>query len=348
MAQIEVKNLSKNFRVFDRREGVRGAFIDLFNRKYRTVEAVKEVSFSIEPGERVGYLGPNGAGKSTTLKMLTGILVPSGGTVEVGGLDPHIDREKSLRRIGAIFGQRSQLWWDLAAIESFRLLASIYGLSQDQLRDRMEEFEPVLKLSDFLRIPVRKLSLGQKMRCELAASMLHSPGVVFLDEPTIGLDLVAKENIRSFLLEENKNRGTTLILTTHDLSDIEELCERVIVIDHGKLLYDGSLEALKEQVGGGGSLVFKGLSASQKETEETGDEASNKLQILEEICQDLPLSWAEDQDAFRATFIRGKVKRAELIRRVLNRFEVLDISFEEASIEDVIRKIYDDGIGRSW
>jgi len=330
---IQAELLTKEFRVFKRREGVRGAVADLFSRRYETLRAVDGVSFRIDPGERVGYIGPNGAGKSTTIKMLTGILVPTSGKVALGGLDPHRDRDRCLHQLGAVFGQRSQLWWDLAPIESFRLLARIYGVDKDAFRRRLDELEAALGIAAFLRTPVRKLSLGEKMRCELAASLLHSPDVVFLDEPTIGLDLVAKEGIRRFLLEENRRRSTTLILTTHDLSDIEELCERVMIIDRGRLLYDGALAGLKKLVGGEGSLVFHLM-------EQRAPERDSVLSRLTELTGGRPVAWSAENGAFRATFDPAAVPRAEVIRRVLERFEVAEIAFAEVKIEDVIRTIY--------
>ncbi len=347
MPIIEASSLTKEFRIFRRREGVAGAFRDLFQRRYETLRAVDRVSFQIDPGERVGYIGPNGAGKSTTIKMLTGILVPTSGKVSVGGLDPHRDRERCVRRIGAVFGQRSQLWWDLAPIESLRLLGSVYRLRREEVEERLQEFEGPLEIGEHLRTPVRKLSLGQKMRFELAAALLHRPRIVFLDEPTIGLDLVAKEGIRRFLLEENRERGTTMILTTHDLSDIEELCERVIIIDRGKLVYDGALEELKAQMGGSGSLVFhllnplhlpQGAGGALDPEREKGEPT---LAALRALTPDQPVQWAaEGTGEFRATFASKAVSRAELIRRVLDQYEVADIAIVDEKIEDVIRRIY--------
>ncbi|MBI4604946.1 MAG: ATP-binding cassette domain-containing protein [Planctomycetes bacterium] len=329
MTMIEAAELTKEFRVFQRREGLRGALQDIFSRRYETLRAVDRVSFRIERGERVGYIGPNGAGKSTTIKMLTGILVPTSGRVQVAGLDPHHDREACLRRIGAVFGQRSQLWWDLAPVESFRLLASVYGVERAAREARLAELEGALAIGPYLRTPVRKLSLGEKMRCELAAALLHSPEVVFLDEPTIGLDLVAKEGIRRFLLEENRRRGTTFILTTHDLSDIEELCERVIIIDRGRLVFDGRLEDLKRLVGGESSLVFR-----------LAEPGEGPLALLAELTRGLPVAWSSEDGAFRATFDPRSVPRAEVIHRVLERLQASDIAFAEPKIEDVVRAVY--------
>jgi len=227
---INVTNLVKEFKTYDRRGGLSGALLDLVHREYKTLRAVDDVSFQIGAGEMVGYIGANGAGKSTTLKILCGILFPTSGEVTVDGRVPWKDREAHVQRIGAVFGQRSQLWWDLAAGESLRLIGKIYGVSETDVDARMKEFNAVLELDPFLKMPVRKLSLGQKMRCELAAALIHAPPILFLDEPTIGLDVVAKQSIREFLRKINRERGVTMILTTHDLREIEELCQRVLII----------------------------------------------------------------------------------------------------------------------
>ncbi|MFG0316484.1 MAG: ATP-binding cassette domain-containing protein, partial [Planctomycetota bacterium JB042] len=250
MPLIDVEGLVKEFSVFDRREGVLGAVGDLFHRRRRPLRAVDGVSFAIDQGEIVGYIGPNGAGKSTTIKMLTGILVPTSGRLVVDGLVPHRDRRTFTRRIGVVFGQRTQLWWDIAVVESFRLLAKIYGVPRDALEAQLDRLDAILGLRPLLRTPVRKLSLGQRMRCDLAASLLHDPPLLFLDEPTIGLDVVAKDSVRTFLRELNQELSTTILLTTHDLRDIEELCRRVIVIDHGRILFDGPLTEMKARHAG--------------------------------------------------------------------------------------------------
>ncbi len=256
MPLISVKNLVKEYKTYDRREGLAGAFLDLFHREYKTLRAVDDISFDIERGEMVGYIGANGAGKSTTIKMLCGVLYPTSGHIVVDGRVPVQDREAHVRNIGAVFGQRSQLWWDLAAGESLRLLGRIYGVERGEFLKRMAEFEDVLKLKDFLKTPARKLSLGQKMRCELAASLIHNPKIVFLDEPTIGLDVAVKHSIREFVKRINKERGVTVILTTHDLRDIEELCSRVFIIDKGRQVFDGTLDQLREKATDFAQLTF--------------------------------------------------------------------------------------------
>src|SRR5271157_6264238 len=245
---IEVHELTKEFRTFRRREGVLGALQNLIVREYLTIHAVDHISFSIEPGEMVGYIGANGAGKSTTIKILTGILSPSGGRVVSSGFVPYRERRHYTKHIGVVFGQRTQLWWDIAVVESFKLLKEIYEVPDADYRRRLDLFGEILGIGEYLHTPVRKLSLGERMRCDLAAALLHSPPLLFLDEPTIGLDVVAKDHIRAFLKEINRAERTTVLLTTHDLSDIEELCKRILIIDKGKILFDGQLAEMKKRL----------------------------------------------------------------------------------------------------
>ena len=242
---ITVSGISKSFKVAKRTSGVGSAVKALFKREYTEVAALNGISFSIEPGEIVGYIGPNGAGKSTTIKVMSGILVPDRGTCSIMGYTPWLDRVEYVRNIGVVFGQRTQLWWDVPVIDSFDLLKDIYGVTQAEYRANLELLAETLDLGDLLGTPVRQLSLGQRMRCEIAASLLHGPGILFLDEPTIGLDAVSKIAVRRFISEINKEKGVTVILTTHDMSDIEALARRILLIGKGKLLYDGDLEEMR-------------------------------------------------------------------------------------------------------
>jgi ABC-2 type transport system ATP-binding protein len=257
MDAIIVNQLRKEFKVQKNRTGLAGAFRDLFKREYNQVVAVNDISFTIPKGEICGYIGENGAGKSTTIKMLTGILVPTSGELMVSGYVPYQDRERFVRDIGVVFGQRSQLWWDIGVIESFQLLRKVYRVEEAVFKVRLDELVERLQIGDILSRPVRKLSLGQRMRCELVASLLHNPSIVFLDEPTIGLDIVVKMEIREFLKEMNRKYGTTILLTTHDLQDIEALCSRVIMLDDGNVIYDGGLEELKANWGKGREVVLQ-------------------------------------------------------------------------------------------
>ena len=253
---ITVSGLTKVYRNFDRREGIGGAVLDLFNRRYRDIRAVDSIDFTINRGEMVGYIGANGAGKSTTIKMLTGILTPTDGRIDVNGLTPQRDRYTHARQIGVVFGQRTQLWWDLAVVEAFNLLQKIYRIPMEDYRERLDRFVEVLDIGGQLHQPVRKLSLGQRMKCDLCASLLHNPPLLFLDEPTIGLDVAVKERIRRFIRFTNQEEQTTIILTTHDLTDIEELCPRIIIIDEGRVIYDGPTEEIKERFGRRRRVIF--------------------------------------------------------------------------------------------
>jgi ABC-2 type transport system ATP-binding protein len=339
---IHVHDLSKQFRTFRRREGVWGALQDLFVREYLTVQAVDRITFEVAQGEMVGYIGPNGAGKSTTIKMLTGILVPTSGEVTVGGLVPWRDRTQYVRNIGVVFGQRTQLWWDIAVIESFQLLRKMYGVSPRDFDERMQLFGEILGIKNYLHTPVRKLSLGERMRCDLAAALLHNPPLLFLDEPTIGLDVVAKGHIRQFLRDVNQRFRTTVLLTTHDLDDIEALCRRIIIIDRGRLLYDGPLELLKQrllrmkQV----KFVLRDAEAAlqlRKLAPQSGDGQAAQPGALG--IDGLVLETV-DELTYRVRFDRTRVSTADLVRQVLSQVDVRDLVIEDESIEDVVKRIY--------
>ena len=327
MAIIDVADLRKTFYVAKRQPGFLGALRGLAVRDYREVRAVDGICFRVERGEMVGYVGPNGAGKSTTIKMLTGILVPTSGRVEVAGLVPHEQRRELARRIGVVFGQRTQLWWDLPLVESLELLRHVYKVPETQYRARLAEFSDLLGLGDFLDTPVRQLSLGQRMRGDLAAALLHEPEILYLDEPTIGLDVIAKQRIREFLLRINRERSTTVLLTTHDMSDIVRLCQRIAIIDHGSLIYDGSLEAIREAYGTTRTLVL--------DLEE--DEEFRGVEGAELTREDGPRKWL--------TFRRDEIAAPVLIARVAERYRLRDLTLEEPEIEEIIRRIYLEGTG---
>ena len=332
---ISVRALSKHFRTFRRREGIVGGLVNLFHRDYQTLKAVDNINFEIARGEMVGYIGPNGAGKSTTIKMLTGILVPTSGEIVSNGFVPFRQRAAYVKTIGVVFGQRTQLWWDIAVIESFKLLRRIYDVSQRDFDERMELFDQVLALRDFLHTPVRKLSLGQRMRCDLAAALLHNPPILFLDEPTIGLDVVAKDHIRQFLKAINERYKTTILLTTHDLDDIEELCRRIMIIDRGALLFDGPLAALKEQL-----LRTKQIKFILRDGEQVP-----RLAAFEQALAAAPANGALhlerlDELTCRIIFDRKRVSTADLIRQILGAVEVRDFVIEDEPIEEIIKRIY--------
>ena len=325
MAIIEAVGLRKVFRSLERRPGISGAIAALFSRTYEDKVAVDDVSFSVEPGELVGYIGPNGAGKSTTIKMLTGILVPTGGRLSVAGIVPYQHRMANAANIGVVFGQRSQLYWDLPLRESFELLRAIYDVPRARYLENMRHFAEILDLDRFLATPVRQLSLGERMRGDFAAAMLHDPKIVFLDEPTIGLDVVAKEAIREFIARVNRERGTTVILTTHDLADVERLTPRIILIDEGRVIYDGALERLREEYGTHRILVVN-LAESYPEVVVPGAEVEGR-----------------EQKMVRLRFNRREVTAEALIRRVTERYQITDVSIIEPDIESIVRRIYLEG-----
>ncbi len=323
MSMIEVQNLSKRFRIVHKEPGVTGALKALFHPCSVEKTAVDGVSFTIDAGETVGYIGVNGAGKSTTIKMLTGILLPSGGSVRVLGRDPYRERIANAQEIGVVFGQRSQLWWDLAVIESFNLTAKIYGIEPTRYKQVMEQFTALLDLGPLLSSPVRTLSLGQKMRAELAATFLHEPKVVYLDEPTIGLDVVVKEKIREFIRQINQDRGTTVVLTTHDMADIEQLCRRVIIIDSGKKLYDGPLSTIRDRFGKHRLMTFETASAVGSVTLPVGAE----------------LVTAEERKLV-VRFERTQLSASQIAASVMNQVTVVDFQLTEPDLESIVKQIY--------
>lgn len=336
---ISVHALSKHYRSFRRREGILGGLANLFHREYQTVKAVENIHFEIGRGEMVGYIGPNGAGKSTTIKMLTGILVPTSGEMLSNGFVPWRQRAAYVKTIGVVFGQRTQLWWDIAAVESFKLLRRIYDVSQRDYDERMELFNQVLGLRELLDVPVRKLSLGQRMRCDLAAALLHNPPILFLDEPTIGLDVVAKDHIRQFLRAINERYKTTVLLTTHDLDDIEELCRRIMIIDRGTVLYDGPLARLKERF-----LRTKQIKFILRDGDQSARLAAfeQRLPSLAPNGGDAPTLHLErlDELTCRLRFDRARVSSSDLIRQILAAVDVRDFVIEDEPIEEIIKRIY--------
>lgn len=300
----------------------------LFSREYEDRVAVDGVTFDLEAGELVGYIGPNGAGKSTTIKMLTGILVPTSGELRVAGLIPWRQRKENARNIGVVFGQRSQLYWDLPLIESFELLRAIYGIPADRYRRNLAEFVDILEMGDFLRTPVRQLSLGQRMRGDFAGALLHSPRVVYLDEPTIGLDVVAKEAIREFIARINAERGATVVLTTHDLADVERLCRRIVLIDRGTIIFDGDIERIKAEYGRFRTLVVRFSEP-----------------VADPSLEGAQLAGVEECSA-RFRFDRNLQRADLLVRQASERYSVEDVSLEEPDLESIIRRIYIDGYQR--
>jgi ABC-2 type transport system ATP-binding protein len=319
---VRVRDLVKEFRTPRRQPGVLGGLRTLFTREQVVTRAVDGISFDVDEGEIVGYLGPNGAGKSTTIKVLTGILVPTAGEVEVAGLVPWRQRERNALNIGVVFGQRSQLWWDLPLVESFKLVRAMYRLPEARYRRNLDRCVGLLGLGELLDRPVRQLSLGQRMRGDLAAAMLYEPRLVYLDEPTVGLDVLAKERIRGFIEETNREAGTTIVLTTHDILDVERLCRRILVIDRGRVLYDGPVERLKAQYAPHRVLVVQLAS----------DSAAVDLPGAETIRREDGKVWLRFDPAF--------VRVADLINAVTARHAVTDLTVIEPDLEGVIKQIY--------
>lgn len=332
MSLIETKGLRKVFRQAVKEPGLAGAVKHLFTQRYRDKPAVEGIDLTIEEGETVAYVGPNGAGKSTTIKMLSGVLVPSGGEIRVDGLVPHKQRMENAQRIGAVFGQRTQLWWDIPVRESLGLLRDIYQVPPETFKRNMDAFTELLGMEDFLHLSARKLSLGQRMRADLAAALLHDPKIVYLDEPTIGLDVAVKHRIRDFIKEMNRNKGTTMLLTTHDLGDIEDLCERLIIIDQGRIIYDGKLREVKDAFARERTIHMQ---------------LSSPIPEAESLFRDLPdvrvVRPAEDQGAssLSVRFDRFRCTASDIVKRLMNRGEVVDFRIDEPSIEEIIRRVYE-------
>lgn len=325
---IKVENLSKEFKISKKYPGFKGALRSFFSTEYTIKKAVDDISFEINDGEIVGYIGANGAGKSTTIKMMTGILTPSSGRIIVDGVIPYENREKNAKNIGVVFGQKTQLWWDLAVSETFPLLKDIYGVSDEDYEERMNYFKEILGLDEFFLSPVRTLSLGQRMRADLAAALIHNPKIIYLDEPTIGLDVVVKERVRKAIKDINEKYGTTIILTTHDLNDIEELCNRIIIIDSGKKIYDGELEGVKEQFG---YLTTIEIQLKDKSNIE-------KINFARFKDDDFKLNMKESK--INITFNKNNISSADIIGEVMKKSKVIDFNIKETSIEDIVKKMY--------
>ena len=322
MSFIKVDNICKKYRVSKRGSGIPGMVANLFMPKYENKEAVKNISFTIEKGEMVGFVGPNGAGKSTTIKMLSGILYPDSGSISVDGVIPYKQRKEYVGRIGVVFGQKSQLQWDLPVIDSFELLKAIYSVPNDVYKKNLDRYTELLDMSKFLKQPVRQLSLGQRMRADIAAALLHSPEIVFFDEPTIGVDVVGKENIRNFIRQLNAEDKVTMIFTTHDMQDIEKTCRRLIIINKGTKIYDGSLDRVRKLHG-----------------------SSRQLDVIfandENICPIPDVEILEvDKRHCQLIFDRNKVHINDLMSYLLSTYSVKDMSIAEPDIDSIIRKIY--------
>lgn len=326
MKIISVNNLSKTFKKPIRGEGLRGMIKTLFSRKYEEVRAVDGISFDIDEGEIVGYIGANGAGKSTTIKMMCGILHPTGGSVSVCGMDFEKNRQKINRQMGVVFGQKTQLWWDIPLVETFKILKSIYEVPDEEYNERFEYLCDLLDMRPFLTQTVRSLSLGQRMRADFAAALIHSPKIVYLDEPTIGLDVLVKDKIRGAIKELNKKYNITVILTTHDMKDIEELCNRIIIIDKGKILYDGSLANIKYRFGNTKTVYIPS-------TVELDEEA------LKDKFSGVMVERGEENIAIK--FSLNELNLDDILLYLISTYHIKDFKIEDISIEDITKELYE-------
>ena len=322
MELIEVKNIVKGFTVVKKNKGLNGALRSLIKPEKSTVYAVNDISFSIKKGEIVGFIGPNGAGKSTTVKIMSGILHPTSGEVLIDGISPQKNRKAVVKNLGVVFGQRTQLYWDLRLGESFELLRRIYEIDLKKFNENMDIMSDILKINEIIDTPVRQLSLGQRMRGDIAAAMIHSPNILFLDEPTIGLDIEAKHSIRNYIEKINRINNTTVILTTHDLDDVEQLCKRLIVINNGGIIEDGPLDSIVERLAPYRVLIVE----------------------LSKPCVDISTPYAEiiKQENLKIwyRFKKDEITAAELISQLAQKLSIRDLSVTEANIEDVVRKVY--------
>lgn len=323
---IELKNVTKKFRRTEKQKGLKGALLGLIKPVYKEKIAVNDLSFSIQQGEIVGFIGANGAGKSTTIKMMTGILHPTCGEVVIDGLIPYESRIENARKIGVVFGQRTQLIWDIALEESLMMQQHIYGVDEDVFKARLDYFVEKLELQELLRVPIRQMSLGQKMRSELAAAFLHKPKLVYLDEPTIGLDVKVKETIREFIREMNQKDNTTVILTTHDMQDIQALVERVIIIDQGKKLYDGAIDALAKQFGSKKVLII--------------DLVDGKLKMEEDIRQQL-IAIHQKDGKWHLSYSQNDIQTPQLMSHLFLHNDIIDFTVSDEPIEEIVKVIYE-------
>jgi len=340
MGGIRMDGVTKHYRVLKRREGLGGAVKDLFSRNYDTVKAVDGISLSVEPGELVGFIGPNGAGKSTTIKMLSGVLEPSSGSIEVDGFVPYRQRRRYVERIGIVFGQRTQLWWDLAVIESFKLLKEVYGIDDDAFARNLGLFDEIAGLKELYGKTVRSLSLGQRMLCDIAASFIHDPSTIFLDEPTIGLDVEIRAKVRAIIKELNRVKGATVLLSSHDVGDIESLARRIVLIDKGKILYDGPTEKFNGIFG-----AFRTLRLDVHGLTDA-DVARLKSETAARVGGDKEIVFGEATGGWLGvSFDQDRIPLLELLTPILASFAVKDIKVEEIEMEEVIKRVYAGALG---
>lgn len=340
---IELKNVKKDFKVLNRHEGLKGSIKDLFSRDYKIVHAVNDISMEIKPGEIVGYLGPNGAGKSTTIKMMSGVLVPTSGEIRVNGKIPYKNRSANAQNIGVVFGQRTQLWWALPLIESFKLLKDIYGISDKDYNDMLALYESLVDIKDLYLKPVRQMSLGQRTLSDILAAFLHNPPVVFLDEPTIGLDVSMKAKIRNLIKALNKEKNTTIILTTHDMGDVDALCERIVIIDKGTMLYDNDVEHLRSFFGAYRTLKISAYKHPEDIPQEEIEKQQNDIEeMLKAQYPDKKFAVSNEDGWISILIDESQIPLMKVLGFIQDKIKIYDMQLEEITTESVIKKIYED------
>ena len=320
---IELKNINKTFRVVKKTSGAKEAFKAMFHREYKEIEALKDLSLKVNEGEIVGYIGPNGAGKSTSIKVMSGILTPDSGECSIMGYTPWKDRRRYVKNIGVVFGQRSQLWWDVPVMDSFLLLKDIYNVPEKTFRENVDMLTEMLNLNEFINQPLRQLSLGQKMRAEIAGSLLHNPQLLFLDEPTIGLDAITKLSVRNFIKTINKEKGTTIMLTTHDMNDIDAITDRVVLIGKGRILYDGSFEQIKKKYGNNKTLTV------------SFENEAEPIEISGAVLTKI------DRNQATYTVDTGTVSIAEIINRLSEKTQLTDVDVKSQAVEEIVASLYE-------
>lgn len=320
---IELKNINKTFKVVKKTSGAKEAFKAMFHREYKEIEALKNLSLKVNEGEIVGYIGPNGAGKSTSIKVMSGILTPDSGECSIMGYTPWKDRRRYVKNIGVVFGQRSQLWWDVPVMDSFLLLKDIYNVPEKTFRENVDMLTEMLNLNEFINQPLRQLSLGQKMRAEIAGSLLHNPQLLFLDEPTIGLDAITKLSVRNFIKTINKEKGTTIMLTTHDMNDIDAITDRVVLIGKGRILYDGSFEQIKKKYGNNKTLTV------------SFENEAEPIEISGAVLTKI------DRNQATYTVDTGTVSIAEIINRLSEKTQLTDVDVKSQAIEEIVASLYE-------
>jgi len=343
---IQIKNVSKEFKVLNRREGLMGSIKDLFSRNYKIINAISNITMDIMPGEIVGYLGPNGAGKSTTIKMMTGVLKPTSGEILVNGRVPYENRTKNAQNIGVVFGQRTQLWWALPVIESFKILKEIYRIDDKVYNDNLELYNNLVGVKELYSKPVRQMSLGQRTLCDILAAFLHNPSVVFLDEPTIGLDVTMKSKIRELITELNRVKNTTVILTTHDMGDVDALCKRIMIIDKGTRIYDNSIENLKDYFGAYRTLKLMFSKNPEDNTEENLNKIAAEIQtsLHKEFPSAENIAVCSNEEWIDIFINEDEIKMMEIMNFIQNTRNIVDVKITEISTESVIKKIYEGGV----